>query len=137
MDFSAKISNVIKICESDQNVEFRPNMRKMIQIWKFDRSMEFCSNFQCSFNRDHAIEREFDHGGGLHALLRGTIISPITARVRLIGRKRRRGRRPQAAAWMCQPFNLNSPITHPEQNEAALAGLVLPDMPAFDDIMNE
>ena len=46
---------------------------------------------------------------------------------------------PQAAApaWMRQPFNLNSPIVHPGQNEAALAGLVLPDMPAFDDIMNE
>ena len=52
--------------------------------------------------------------------------------------KRRRGRRPQAApAWMRQPFNLNSPIAHPEQNEATLAGLVLPDMPAFDDIMDE
>ena len=72
------------------------------------------------------------------AMLRGTIIPPIAARVRLLGRKRRRGRRPQAApAWMRQPFNLNSPIAHPEQNEAALAGLVLPDMPAFDDIMNE
>ena len=72
------------------------------------------------------------------AIFRGTIIPPIAARVRLLGRKRRRGRRPQAApAWMRQPFNLNSPIAHPEQNEAAVAGLVLPDMPAFDDIMNE
>ena len=45
---------------------------------------------------------------------------------------------PQAApAWMRQPFNLNSPIAHPEQNEAALAGLVLPDIPAFVEIMNE
>ena len=32
---------------------------------------------------------------------------------------------------MRQPFNLNSPIAHPEQNEAALAGLVLPDIPAI------
>ena len=45
MDFSAKISNVIKICESDQNVEFRLKMIKMIKIWKLDRKMEFCSNF--------------------------------------------------------------------------------------------
>ena len=43
----------------------------------------------------------------------------------------------EAPAWMRQPFNLNSPIAHPEQNEAALAGLVLPDMPAFDDIMTK
>ena len=67
------------------------------------------------------------------AMLRGTIIPPIAARVRLLGRKRRRGRRPQAApAWMRQPFNLNSPMAHTEQNEAALAGLVLPGMPAYD-----
>ena len=43
------------------------------------------------------------------AMLRGTIIPPIAARVRLW-----RGRRPQAApAWMRQPFNLNSPFIHP------------------------
>ena len=46
MDFSAKISNVIKICESDQNVGFRLKMMKMIKIWKLDRNMEFCSNFR-------------------------------------------------------------------------------------------
>ena len=58
--------------------------------------------------------------------------------VAMLRGKRRRGRRPQAApAWMRQPFNLNSPIAHPEQNEAALADLVLSDMPAFDDIMNK
>ena len=45
MDFSAKISNVIEICESDQNVEFRLIMRKMIKMLKLDRNMEFCSNF--------------------------------------------------------------------------------------------
>ena len=84
------------------------------------------------------MKGHLDHGGGLHALLRGTIIPPIAARIRLLGRKRRRGRRPQAApAWMRQPFNLSTPIAHPEQNEAAVVGLVLPDMPAFDDIMNE
>ena len=72
------------------------------------------------------------------AMLRGTIIPPIAARVRLLGRKRRRGRRPQAApARMREPLNLNSPIAHPEQNEAALAGPVLSNMPAFYEIMNE
>ena len=45
MDFSAKISNLIKICEFDQNVEFRLKMRNAIKIWKLDRNMEFCSNF--------------------------------------------------------------------------------------------
>ena len=78
--FSAKISNVIKIRESDQNVEFRLKMRKMIKIWNLDRKMEFCSNFQCPFNRDHAIERAYR--SGLQALPRGTIIPPIAARVR-------------------------------------------------------
>ena len=80
MDFTAKMSNVIEICESDQNVELRLKVRKMIKIWNSDRNMEFCSNFQCPFNRDHAIERAFR--SGLHALLRGTIIPPIAARVR-------------------------------------------------------
>ena len=40
-----KISHVIKICESDQNVEFRLKMINIIKIWKLDRNMEFCSNF--------------------------------------------------------------------------------------------
>ena len=80
MDFIAKISNVMKICESDQNVEFRLKVRKMIKIWNSDRCIEFCSNFQCPFNRDHAIEKTFR--SGLHALLQGTIIAPIAARVR-------------------------------------------------------
>ena len=63
------------------------------------------------------LKEHLDHGGGLHALLRGTIIPPIAARIRLLGRKRRRGRRPQAApAWMRQPFNLSTPIAHPEQS---------------------
>ena len=35
-----------KICESDQNVEFRLKMRKMIKIWKLDRNMEFCGVFR-------------------------------------------------------------------------------------------
>ena len=34
-----------KICESDQNVEFRLKLRKMIKIWKLDRNVEFRSNF--------------------------------------------------------------------------------------------
>ena len=69
MDFTAKISNMMKICESDQNVEFRLKVRKMIKIWNSDRNMEFCSNFQCPSNHDHAIERAFR--SGLQPLLRG------------------------------------------------------------------
>ena len=37
---------------------------------------------------------------------------------------------------MHQPFNLNPQVAYRQQNEAALAGTVSPDMPAFDDIMN-
>ena len=50
MDFSAKISNVIKICESDQNVEFRLKMRKKIKwqirldIFKKVRKSDFFSS---------------------------------------------------------------------------------------------
>lgn len=59
------------------------------------------------------------------AILRGTMVPPREARVTLLGRKRKRGRRPQAApAWQYQPFDMNTPVQHPQQDPALLAGAV-------------
>jgi hypothetical protein len=47
------------------------------------------------------------------------------AAVRLLGRKRRRGRQPYAAsAWDYQPFDLHSPVLHPQQEQNNLIGNV-------------
>jgi hypothetical protein len=63
------------------------------------------------------------------AILRGTMVPPREARVTLLGRKRKRGRRPQAApAWQYQQFDMNTPIQHPQQDPALLAGIVANDV---------
>jgi hypothetical protein len=63
------------------------------------------------------------------AILRGTMVPPREARVTLLGRKRKRGRRPQAApAWQYQQFDMNTPIQHPQQDPALLAGAVANDV---------
>lgn len=55
-------------------------------------------------------------------IIRGLPV-PEHARVMLLGRKRRRGRKPMAApAWQYQPFELASPIAHVPQNEQDLLG---------------
>ena len=57
------------------------------------------------------------------AIIRGTLVPPRDAMV--LGRKRKRGRKPQAApAWEHQPFDIVSPQHHPQQNPAILAGVV-------------
>jgi hypothetical protein len=51
------------------------------------------------------------------AMMRGILIPPNAAQVRLLGRKRRRGRKPQAApAWEFMNFALDTPPQHPQQN---------------------
>lgn len=63
------------------------------------------------------------------AIKRGILIPPAEARVTLLGRKLKRGRRPLAApAWEYQPFRLYSPVQHPQQDPAVLAGLVINDV---------
>lgn len=63
------------------------------------------------------------------AIIRGTLVPPREAKVTLLGRKRKRGRRPQAApAWNYQNFDLNSPVQHPQQDPALLAGAVANDV---------
>lgn len=57
------------------------------------------------------------------AMIRGTLVPPENARIHLLGRKRKRGRKPQAApAWERMAFDINSPVNHPQQDEAELAG---------------
>ena len=57
------------------------------------------------------------------ALMRRILTAPRAAEVRLLGRKRRRGRRPMAApAWERMEFALNSPVQHPQQDEGILLG---------------
>lgn len=57
------------------------------------------------------------------AMIRGTMAPPANIQINLLGRKRRRGRRPQAApAWERMVLDINSPVAHPQQDEAVLAG---------------
>lgn len=58
------------------------------------------------------------------AMIRGTMVPPEAARVHLLGRKKRRGRIPQAGpAWERVRLDINTPPNHPLQNPAELAGL--------------
>ena len=57
------------------------------------------------------------------ANLRGNILPPEAAQVTLLGQKRKRGRRPQVAgAWVYQQLDIASPVAHPPQDAAILAG---------------
>jgi hypothetical protein len=56
-------------------------------------------------------------------MMRGTLNAPRAAQVQLLGRKRKRGRRPLAPpAWEMLPFAINSPLQHPQQDPAVLLG---------------
>jgi hypothetical protein len=57
------------------------------------------------------------------AMMRGTLVAPHAAQIQLLGRKRRRGRKPMAApAWEMMPFALDTPPQHPQQDAAILLG---------------
>ena len=63
--------------------------------------------------------------------MRRTLVAPRAAQVQLLGRKRRRGRRPLAApAWERMEFELNTPIQHPQQDNDILLGPPVPDIAA-------
>lgn len=80
--------------------------------------------FNCTCSKN-AKEFTCVHSLGL-AMMRGTLNAPRAAQVQLLGRKRRRGRRPQAPpAWEMLPFVLNSPLLHPQQDDAILLGAAL------------
>ena len=80
----------------------------------------------------HQNAKEFSciHSVGV-AIIRHTMVPPAAARVTLLGRKRRRGRRPMAVpAWQHQPFDILSPLAHPQQDPEILAGLAPNHIPA-------
>ena len=84
-------------------------------------------NCTCKVNaKEHSCNHSLDV-----AIIRGTLVPPREAKVTLLGRKRKRGRKPLAApAWQHQPFDIVSPQYHPEQNPDILAGVVaLPNEP--------
>ena len=65
----------------------------------------------CSVN---AKEFTCVHSLGV-AMMRGTLVPPQAAQVQLLGRKRRKGRKPLAApAWERMPFALDTPPQHPQ-----------------------
>ena len=80
-------------------------------------------NCTCKAN---AKEHSCIHSLGV-AIIRGTLVPPRDAMVTLLGRKRKKGRKPQAApAWEHQAFDIVSPQHHPQQDPAILAGVVAP-----------
>jgi hypothetical protein len=53
------------------------------------------------------------------------MVPPEVARATLLGRERKRGRKPRAAgAWMYQAYDIRSPARHPLQDPAVLAGQI-------------
>ena len=89
---------------------------------RLDQSREEGYNCTCKQN---AKEHSCIHSLGV-GIIRATMIPPQEARATLLGRKRRRGRKPQVApAWEYQAFDINSPAHHPMQDHAVLAGLII------------
>ena len=77
--------------------------------------------FSCTCSTN-AKEFTCVHSLGL-AMMRGTLNAPRAAQVQLLGRKRKRGRRPLAPpAWEMLPFAINSPLQHPQQDPVVLLG---------------
>lgn len=90
-------------------------------------------NFNCTC-KQNAKTHSCVHTIGV-GILRGTMIPPKEAKVTLLGRKRKRGRKPLAApAWEHHPFDIVSPLHHPQQNPDIIAGAVPFD--ALADILD-
>ena len=59
------------------------------------------------------------------AMMRGTLVAPHAAQIHLLGRKRKRGRKPLAApAWEMMPFAIDTPPQHPQQDPGILLGAI-------------
>lgn len=57
------------------------------------------------------------------AILRRTMLPPNVAGATLLGRRKRKGRRPQAgSAWDLMPLDIRSPVHHAQQDALILAG---------------
>lgn len=96
--------------------------RTSSNVFILKRDLNRPEHYNCTC---HKNSKEFTcaHSLGL-ALMREILVPPEAAHVQLLGRKRRRGRRPQLPpAWEMLPFALNSPVHHPQQENAILLGL--------------
>ena len=104
-------------------------------ILRYDNTRPELYNCTCARN---AKEFTCAHSLGV-AMMKATLAAPRAAQVQLLGRKRRRGRRPMAApAWERMDFHLQSPLQHPQQDESILLGPALAvtnDLAA--DLVNE
>ena len=68
------------------------------------------------------------------AMMRNTLVPPQAAQVQLLGRKRRRGRKPLAApAWEMMQFAIDTPPQHPQQDDAILLGQPVAQHEAFGE----
>ena len=95
-------------------------MFRNVFILRSDTARPEMFNCTCAVN---AKEFTCTHSLGV-ALMKGILTPPREAEVKLLGRKRRRGRRPMAApAWERMEFTLRSPIVHPQQDDEILLGL--------------
>jgi hypothetical protein len=57
------------------------------------------------------------------ALMKNTLVPPVGAMVQLLGRRRKRGSRPQLPlAWEMLPFALYTPPQHPQKDNDILVG---------------
>ena len=89
--------------------------------------------YNCTCARN-AKEFTCAHSLGV-AMMKSTLIAPRAAQVQLLGRKRRRGRRPMVApAWERMDFQLQSPLQHPQQDESVLLG---PALVATNDLASD
>lgn len=96
------------------------SMSHNVSILHHDVSRPEQFNCTCSAN---AKQFTCVHSLGV-AMMRGTLVAPHAAQIQLLGRKRRRGRKPMAApAWEMMPFALDTPPQHPQQDPAILLGI--------------
>lgn len=98
-----------------------------VSILRSDPTRPELYNCTCAHN---AKEFTCIHSLGV-AMMRRTLVAPRAAQVVLLGRKRRRGRRPMAApAWERMEFELHTPIQHPQQDNNILLGVPVENLAA-------
>jgi hypothetical protein len=103
------------------------SMHSNISILRSDPTRPELYNCTCANN---AKKFTCVHSLGV-AIMRGILVAPRAAQVQLLGRKRRRGRRPMAApAWERMEFEIQTPVQHPQQDNAILLGPPVADIAA-------
>jgi hypothetical protein len=101
------------------------SMHSNISILRSDPTRPELYNCTCANN---AKKFTCVHSLGV-AIMRGILVAPRAAQVQLLGRKRRRGRRRMAApAWKRMKFEIQTPVQHPQQNNAILLGPPVADI---------